>query len=552
MNFKTTIVLIALLAVAGLVVLLTNKKADESAQQTAQTQQKLLAGVSSTDVDKIVVTPADGKKIALAKDGANWKLTEPVAAPAQAFEVDSLVRAITELETTNSAPADAATGLDKPRYTIDLATTSGKSDTITVGDKTAVGDSLYVKLNNDSQAKVVSADLLEKISKPASTYRDPRMVDLSSGAVTKVTIKKPTGELVLAKTGENWNVVAPTPMPAEKSDVDDILFALTGVRAAEFVAEDTKDAKLYQLDQPRFTAILSSAPAPTTLPVGVAAASKPTTTPTSQPADVVIKFGRYDDVMKKNVLVTTSQTPIVAKVAATVIDTINKKPLDIRDRKVLDIDANLVSAIEIHSDIAATTRPTTKPAVKKDVTIKRRHEAAAPATAPSTKPAMVASTAPATKPAATTQATTKATTTMAAATTAPATQPATKWEVASGSETKAADDSKVDSLLSQLHPLRAQKYLEASTATTQPTATYTLRITTQAAAGAAPKTDEIRLVDPGNSQPLVGTYNGLTFEVDRFLMDRLSGDFLKGSSSSNEASPAPAAPEAPGAPFGAP
>jgi hypothetical protein len=139
---------------------------------------------------------------------------------------------------------------------------------------------------------------------------------------------------------------------------------------------------------------------------------------------------------------------------------------------------------------------------------------------------------------------------MAAATTAPATQPATKWEVASGSETKAADDSKVDSLLSQLHPLRAQKYLEASTATTQPTATYTLRITTQAAAGAAPKTDEIRLVDPGNSQPLVGTYNGLTFEVDRFLMDRLSGDFLKGSAPSNEASPA--APEAPGAPFGAP
>jgi hypothetical protein len=190
--------------------------------------------------------------------------------------------------------------------------------------------------------------------------------------------------------------------------------------------------------------------------------------------------------------------------------------------------------------------------VKKDVTIKRRHEAAAPATAPSTKPAMVASTAPATKPAATTQATTKATTTMAAATTAPATQPATKWEVASGSDMKPADDSKVDSLLSQLHPLRAQKYLEASTATTQPTATYTLRITTQAAAGAAPKTDEIRLTDPGNSQPLVGTYNGLTFEVDRFLMDRLSGDFLKGSSSSNEASPAPAAPEAPGAPFGAP
>jgi hypothetical protein len=172
--------------------------------------------------------------------------------------------------------------------------------------------------------------------------------------------------------------------------------------------------------------------------------------------------------------------------------------------------------------VAATTKPTTKPASKTSVSLKRRHEAVAlgpslAATKPATKPATTASATQASTAPATTQATTQA-----------ATQPVTKWQVAAGSDLKDADDSKVDTLLTQLHPLRAQKYLDAAP-TTQPTATYVVTVTTQAAGGAPAKTHEIRLVDPGNSKPLIGTYNGLVFEVDRFVADRLKSDFLKGS-----------------------
>ena len=99
-------------------------------------------------------------------------------------------------------------------------------------------------------------------------------------------------------------------------------------------------------------------------------------------------------------------------------------------------------------------------------------------------------------------------------------------------------------MVSQLHPLRAAKYRES--ATTQPTATYVIQITTQAAGGAEPVKYEVRLVDPGNGQPLLGSYNGLAFEVDRSLIDRLSGDFsYTGKPAANEASP-----ETPGPSFG--
>ena len=511
MNFKTTLVLVALLAVAGLAVLLTRESSEEKKKtETAAEQQKLL-NVKSEDVTRIVVTPASGAKTALEKSNGKWRLTEPVAAAAESFEVDSLVRAITELESTSSASAGVSAGLDKPQYTVDFTTADGKSRTLNVGNKTAVGDSLYVALKDDKSVHVVSPDLLERLRKPASDYRDPKLVEITEPQVQQVTITKPDGKIVLVKSGKDWKVTEPSAMPADENEVQRIVSALTSLRAAEFVSENIAEASQYQLDQPRYSATLSAA-SPTTLPIGIAATA-PATAPATQPS-VTIKFGRYEDVTKENVMVLSSQTPAIAKVSATIIATLNKKPLELRDRKVLDVDPAQVSTITINSDLAATTKPTSRPASKKDITLKRRHEAVAlgpavPATKPSTKPA-----------------TTTASTTRAA--TAPATQPLTKWEVSVGAEMKPAADTRIDTLLSQLHPLRVTKYLDAAPAT-QPSASYVVKITSQPAAGAPAQAHEIRLVDPGNSQPLIGTYNGLAFEVDRFLIDRLSGDFERGA-----------------------
>ncbi|MEA2734142.1 MAG: hypothetical protein QOE14_593, partial [Humisphaera sp.] len=67
-----------------------------------------------------------------------------------------------------------------------------------------------------------------------------------------------------------------------------------------------------------------------------------------------------------------------------------------------------------------------------------------------------------------------------------------------------------------------------SAPTTQPTGTYGIKVTT-VAPGGAQASHEVKLVDPGNTKPLLATYNDLAFEADRSLVDRLSGDFLKGS-----------------------
>ncbi len=284
------------------------------------------------------------------------------------------------------------------------------------------------------------------------------------------------------------------------------------------------------------------------MPAGIAG---PTPAPTSQPASLVIKLGRYDDLQKKNVLATSSQVPVIAKVGTAIIDTINKKPLDIRDRKALDIDSAQVASIVITSDIAATTKPTSRPASKTAVAINRRH-----VTTDAGDDARVGSVHAG-----------DGTGDIArddeiddhqschdardAACRDPARhQMGSRHRRAAG---KPADDAKVDMLLSQLHPLRATKYLEPSAATTQPSATYSVTIITQGAGGEPPVTAELHIVDPGNSKPLIATYNGLTFELDRMIIDRLSGDFLKGSAPATPAGlgnePLNSPGDAPGSPF---
>jgi len=130
-----------------------------------------------------------------------------------------------------------------------------------------------------------------------------------------------------------------------------------------------------------------------------------------------------------------------------------------------------------------------------------------PTTQPTTQPA-VASTQPATQPS----------TQPALATTQPATQPASKWLFASGGQGD-ADEGQVTALLTSLHPLRAEKYLETAP-TTQPSGSYNLTIHTIDGADF-----QLHFADPGNNGKLIGSYNDLTFELDRSLVEKLTGDF---------------------------
>src|SRR6266850_2515118 len=96
MNFRTTIFLLAFLAVAGTVALVVHYR--QISTPTDVKDERKLVDLGEKDLRQVIVTPAGGKRMVLEKTGIEWRLTEPVSAPADSFAVDSLVSALGNLK----------------------------------------------------------------------------------------------------------------------------------------------------------------------------------------------------------------------------------------------------------------------------------------------------------------------------------------------------------------------------------------------------------------------------------------------------------------------
>jgi hypothetical protein len=545
-NFRTTLILIVLLAAVGAVVLFTRDRAAKTEETTEAPRQAKVLGIDSAKVAKLLITPGNDKPIVLERSGADWRISEPVNAPADPAAAATLVDALANLQSLGdvetSAAASSATGLDHPRFKAQLTTTDGKSSTLLVGEPQATGRGLYVQREGDKAAQIVDAGLLEQLDKPAMDFRRKKLFDVATPQVQQLQIQQgDAAAIALQKKGADWEMTAPREMPADESEVSDLAAAVTTLQASKFVAETVDDPRRRRLDAPQLVVSFS-----TTQP-----STQPTSQPTTAGAMTSVKFGGYTDVTKESVYAVASNAPTLITVPASTLERLKKKPLDLRDKRAVTIDPEQVQRISIVHDRAATTRPTTQPAAHDEVSVERVKQVVSttlPTTAPTTAPTTLASatTAPATAP-----------------TTAPATAPSTrpaeppgKWQVTASPEgTTPANDRRVQALLASFHPLRAVRYLESNPAT-QPAERYVITIDTLAAGGASSGSYVIRLSDPGNGQPVIGDYNGLTFEISRTLLDAVKADLRKSAKSSqtpedsDEPTPFPAAPRPPLGPDG--
>jgi hypothetical protein len=462
MNFKTTILLLVLLLIAGGVLFFTQQK---SSEPTPQPQTNLLS-LSAGDVTHVSIATDDNQHFVMEKTDGKWNLTEPVKAPAEEMTVNSLLDAISSLQTRGQVDL-ASAGVNQPHFHVELTTKDNKTIKLDVGDRSGAGDNLYVRVNDGDKADVVPTALYDQLDKPLKNWRRAKLFDVAAPTIKQLRIATTQQSFTLEKTGEKWQITQPTSMPAETSDVTDVAVAVANLQASDFA--DSDQPSRYGLDHPLASVDFST--------------QAQTTQPSTQPSFTTIRIGRFADVTKQNVYAMTSSEMGVAIVPATILDSLRKSPLDLRDRSVLAIDPQQVTKITINTQLPATGKPMPRPTSHQSIVIERVKRIPA-TTQASTRPVVAPS----------------------------------KWKLVGGAD---ADDLKIAQLLAELNPLRVVKYLPTMPATTKPTSTYTITIET------ADASYELRLLDAGGEEPLIGSYNGLTFEAPRTLVSHLSGDFAK-------------------------
>ena len=310
-------------------------------------------------------------------------------------------------------------------YTLNLTVEDDKKKTdvkLLVGDRLA-GESVYTLVQGHNMIDIVPSSLLETLGAPANSLRNSRLFDVAAAAIQQMNITEKDGsELSLRNSPAGWQLTRPMVLPADAATVEDLTAAVINMRVVEFMDHATPSMGL---DKPQAVVTFST----------TAAMAQPTTMATisaSLPDAVKVVFGGFDDVNMQNVFARIPDGTIV-KVPVSVLNALDKKPMDLRDKAVVDIDPAKVVKITIATEQMPTTQPMKIAPLPPMPVVLVHRQKTPPTTNPTTMPAM-----------------------------GPVLPqgPKTEWAIAGATQTD-ADDSKVSALLGELHPLHVEKYLDA-------------------------------------------------------------------------------------------
>lgn len=243
---------------------------DKLMPDLSQWREMKVAAANLTAATRVEVTTPE-KEVVLIKTGGGWSFDEDNG-PAEQEAVEELLQAVGDLRAVafvDGEPSDTAGyGLDEPRAVIQLTIPGLEApERIAVGDYSDKDTKrlVYVRRNNlASIAKVRSADV-EKLTRPARAYRDRTIMDIPPMQFDGIEIGRIeacTGQpvsMAFKRQDANWTMTAPVAADVQSDRMDELVEALSELRAEAIVAESGQ-LTAYGLHEPTATVAVSFRP----------------------------------------------------------------------------------------------------------------------------------------------------------------------------------------------------------------------------------------------------------------------------------------------------
>ena len=250
-------ILLFLVLVAGLLAYLVVYEFPQAEREA--TKDKLL----SVDKDAItgVTLVYPDREIELKKGDTGWRLVRPVDAPGDEMAVKNMIAMVVDAEVQrtldDTAPDLAAFGLDKPNVVVRLTAKDASPPPVSVGKNTSIGGKTYVRKGDEPKVYLTTTAIQTGLNKQAKDLRDKQLLVFQDGDVTRVVIRRATGEPTTLVRGdaESWTVA--DGQPADATEVRSYLASLRAARAVDFLDEAPQDLAQYGLDQPRLAVTLT-------------------------------------------------------------------------------------------------------------------------------------------------------------------------------------------------------------------------------------------------------------------------------------------------------
>jgi hypothetical protein len=304
----------------------------ELEREPAGTETKEQAfDVAAADIAELTIRGTSSQTAALRRTGDAWTLVEPVAAPADAAAIDSILSSLETMEierVLEENPASLAQyGLETPGLQIDFTTTGGAKHRLSVGGTTPTNSGMYARIDDNPRLLLVPAFLKATFDKTPFDLRDRRALNVTRDTIDRVTLAPRAGTAVeLRRDGVNWRLTAPVAARADFAPADSLLSRLSTAQMSSIVTEGAEptpaDLRTYGLDAPQLTVTVGSGSTSATLAIGAA----------------------KDDT---SVYARDLSRPIVFTVDSSLLTDLRKDPADLRVKDVFAFNAFSARTLEV-------------------------------------------------------------------------------------------------------------------------------------------------------------------------------------------------------------
>ena len=232
MNFRGLIVAVVVLATLGGVLYWSqhHKPAEDSAAVPASTAP-VIVKITPADVSQLIIKQQE--PVTLQKTDGKWQISEPKSYPADQEAVAGVLSTLSGLNADRIVEEKASDrkqyGLDPARVELDIRIKDGTRQLL-LGDDTPAGGDVYAALATDPRVFTIASYQKSSLAKSLNDLRDKSLVTLSADKVSRVELLKKGEDLEFDRTKDGWQILKPSPSPADSAAVNGLVSTLTNAR----------------------------------------------------------------------------------------------------------------------------------------------------------------------------------------------------------------------------------------------------------------------------------------------------------------------------------
>jgi hypothetical protein len=211
---------------------------------------EILPNLQPQSVTSVQVIPNGALEIRADRTNDSWLLSKPVSYPAQSAAIETLLAALQKLtpatrisaaELREHRTAETDFGFDSPQISLVIEAGDQRWQLL-VGNKTAPGDQVFLRVVGVDGAFVADTDWLKFIPHSASDWRDSTLMAADENDSDSIVLTNGAKVIELHRDATNhlWRMLRPLQARADGDRITGALQHLQTARAAQFVTDDPK------------------------------------------------------------------------------------------------------------------------------------------------------------------------------------------------------------------------------------------------------------------------------------------------------------------------